>query len=253
MAQSFKALAAAGVEGIVMEVWWGLVERDSPGVYEWKGYWDITEMARWCGLKVRVVLGFHQCGAGSEDPDCLPIFMKFLINAYESDAFGVSMVIVRFFKDSIPHWVLEEMDKNPNLAYSDRYGRRSIEYVSLGCDILPVLRGRSPIQAYADLMRNFRDAFSPFFGDVISGIQIGMGPGGELTYPLSPSQMKTRISSESVEFYCYDKVARLLGRYGFGLCCAWIELLDRETVQMNAAEAIFRQVVSAARLYDVPV
>jgi beta-amylase len=43
-----------------------------------------------------------------------------------------------------------------------------MEYISLGCDILPVLRGRSPIQTYADFMRNFRDAFRPFLGVIIT-------------------------------------------------------------------------------------
>lgn len=43
-----------------------------------------------------------------------------------------------------------------------------MEYISLGCDILPVLRGRSPVQAYTDFMRSFRDAFRPLLGDVIT-------------------------------------------------------------------------------------
>lgn len=68
----------------------------------------------------------------------------------------------------LPVWVLQQMDKDPDITYSDRLGRRSTEYISLGCDILPVLQGRSPIQAYADFMRNFRDAFRSFFGDVIT-------------------------------------------------------------------------------------
>ena len=42
MVQSFKALLAAGVEGVVIEVWWGLVERDEPGVYNWQGYLDLV-------------------------------------------------------------------------------------------------------------------------------------------------------------------------------------------------------------------
>lgn len=64
--------------------------------------------------------------------------------------------------------MLEEIDKDPDLAYSDRFGRRNLEYISLGCDILPVLRGRSPIQVYTDFMRNFRDAFRPSLGAIIT-------------------------------------------------------------------------------------
>ncbi|XP_062028263.1 beta-amylase 1, chloroplastic-like [Rosa rugosa] len=179
MSQSFKALVAAGVDGVVMEVWWGIVERDQPGLYNWRGYLAIVELAKRCGLKVRAVLGFHQCGTGQGDPHWIPL----------------------------PLWVLDEIDKDPDLAYSDRFGRRNTEYISLGCDSLPVLRGRSPLQAYADFMRSFRDTFKHFIGVIIIGIQIGMGPAGELRYPSCPTQKLTSAwrTRELGEFQCYDK------------------------------------------------
>lgn len=77
MAQSFRALAAAGVEGVVMEVWWGLVERELPRVYNWQGYLEIVVLARRRGLKVRAVMAFHQCGTGPDDPFWLVHFQKF--------------------------------------------------------------------------------------------------------------------------------------------------------------------------------
>lgn len=179
MTQSFRALVAAGVEGVVMEVWWGLVERDEPRVYNWQGYLELVALARRSGLKVRAVMAFHQCGTGPGDPHWI----------------------------SLPLWVLEEIDKDPDLAYSDRFGRRNMEYISLGCDILPVLHGRSPIQAYTDFMRNFRDTFRLFLGVIITGIQVGLGPAGELRYPSCPSQKLTWAwrSRELGEFQCYDK------------------------------------------------
>ncbi|KAL3645528.1 hypothetical protein CASFOL_010708 [Castilleja foliolosa] len=184
MAQSFRALSAAGVEGLVMEVWWGLVEREFPRRYNWKGYLEIVEMAKRFGLKVRAVMAFHQCGLSPDDPFWIPL----------------------------PVWVLEEMDKDRNVSYGDRFRRTNIEYISLGCDILPILHGRSPIQAYADLMRNFRDTFRSFLGGVITvklarGIQVGLGPGGELRYPSFPTQklIWDQRSYELGEFQCYDK------------------------------------------------
>ena len=60
------------------------------------------------------------------------------------------------------------MDKEPDLAYSDKFGRRSKEYISLGCDVLPVLKGRSPIQAYSDFMRSFRDTSREFIGVIVT-------------------------------------------------------------------------------------
>ncbi|XP_043706469.1 beta-amylase 3, chloroplastic-like [Telopea speciosissima] len=56
---SLKALTAAGVEGVVMEVWWGYVE-DTPENYDWRAYLDLVAMVRDCKLKVRAVMAFHQ-------------------------------------------------------------------------------------------------------------------------------------------------------------------------------------------------
>ncbi|GMH26729.1 hypothetical protein Nepgr_028572 [Nepenthes gracilis] len=179
MTQSLRALAAAGVEGVLMEVWWGIVEREMPRVYNWQGYMEIVALAKRCGLKVRAMMAFHQCGTGPGDSYWIPL----------------------------PQWILEEMDKDPDLAFSDRFGRRNMEYISIGCDTLPVLRGRSPIQAYSDFMKNFRDTFRPFLGVVITGIQVGMGPAGELRYPSCPSHKLTWPwrSPDLGEFQCYDK------------------------------------------------
>ncbi|KAH1235783.1 Beta-amylase 1, chloroplastic [Glycine max] len=171
---SLKALATAGVEGVVIEIWWGLVEKKKPRVYDWRGYEELVAMACKCGLKVRAVLAFHQHGTGPDDPNWMPL----------------------------PLWVLDEIQKDTELAF----GQRNIEYISLGCDILPVLCGRSPIQAYADFMRNFRDTFESLLGVVITGVQIGMGPGGELRYPSFSSQEPNLAwSHELGEFQCYDK------------------------------------------------
>ena len=59
MAQSFKTLLVASVEGVIVEVWWGLVEKDEPRVYNWQGYLDLVALAKRCGLKVRPVMAFH--------------------------------------------------------------------------------------------------------------------------------------------------------------------------------------------------
>ena len=67
----------------------------------------------------------------------------------------------------LPHWILEVVEKDPDLVYTDKAGRRNKEYISLGCDTLPLLKGRTPIQVYADYMRSFRDEFSDKFGKII--------------------------------------------------------------------------------------
>lgn len=67
MNASLLALKGAGVEGIMMDVWWGLVERDAPGSYNWGGYTELLEMAKKHGLKVQAVMSFHQCGGNVGD------------------------------------------------------------------------------------------------------------------------------------------------------------------------------------------
>ncbi|KAE8708793.1 Beta-amylase 1 [Hibiscus syriacus] len=177
MNASIQALKSAGVEGIMIDVWWGLVEREAPGAYNWGGYTELLEMAKKHGLKVQAVMSFHQCGGNVGDSCTIPL----------------------------PKWVIEEMEKEPDLAYTDQWGRRNYEYVSLGCDTLPVLKGRTPVQCYADFMRAFRDNFKHLLGDTIVEIQVGMGPAGELRYPSYPEANGTWKFPGIGAFQCYDK------------------------------------------------
>ncbi|CAA0807136.1 Beta-amylase 1- chloroplastic [Striga hermonthica] len=177
MNASLQALRSAGVEGIMMDVWWGLVEGEKPGEYNWGGYSDLLEMAKKHGLKVQAVMSFHQCGGNVGDSCTIPL----------------------------PKWVVEEIDRDPDLAYTDQWGRRNYEYLSLGCDTLPVLKGRSPIQCYSDFMRAFRDTFRHLLGDTVVEIQVGMGPAGELRYPSYPEQNGTWKFPGIGAFQCYDK------------------------------------------------
>ncbi|TYI52374.1 hypothetical protein E1A91_D12G243600v1 [Gossypium mustelinum] len=180
MNASLMALKSAGVEGVMVDAWWGLVEKDGPLNYNWEGYAELVKMVEKHGLKLQVVMSFHQCGGNVGDSCSIPL----------------------------PPWVLEEISKNPDLVYTDRLGRRNPEYISLGCDSVPVLRGRTPIQAYTDYMRSFRERFRDYLGRVIVEIQVGMGPCGELRYPSYPESNGTWKFPGIGEFQCYDKYMR---------------------------------------------
>ena len=56
---SLKALKLAGVHGIAVEVWWGIVERFSPFVYNWSLYEELFKLISESGLKLHVALSFH--------------------------------------------------------------------------------------------------------------------------------------------------------------------------------------------------
>ncbi|XVF10951.1 hypothetical protein REPUB_Repub07fG0227500 [Reevesia pubescens] len=180
MNASLMALRSAGVEGVMVDAWWGLVENDGPLKYNWEGYAELVQMVEKHGLKLQVVMSFHQCGGNVGDSCSIPL----------------------------PPWVLEEISKNPDLVYTDRSGRRNPEYISLGCDSIPVLWGRTPIQAYTDYMRSFRERFRDYLGRVIVEIQVGMGPCGELRYPSYPESNGTWKFPGIGEFQCYDKYMR---------------------------------------------
>ncbi|KAM7493998.1 hypothetical protein LguiB_028607 [Lonicera macranthoides] len=180
MNASLMALKSAGVEGVMVDAWWGLVEKDGPLKYNWEGYVELVKMVQKHGLKIQVVMSFHQCGGNVGDSCSIPL----------------------------PPWALEEISKNPDLVYTDRSGRRNPEYISLGCDSLPVLRGRTPIQVYSDYMRSFRQTFQDYLGEVIVEVQVGMGPCGELRYPSYPESNGTWRFPGIGEFQCYDKYMR---------------------------------------------
>ncbi|KAK4805098.1 hypothetical protein SAY86_004915 [Trapa natans] len=186
MNASLMALKNAGVEGVMVDAWWGLVEKDGPMKYNWEGYAELIQMVARHRLKLQVVMSFHQCGGNVGDSCSIPL----------------------------PPWVLEEISKNPDLVYTDRSGRRNLEYISLGCDTLPVLRGRTPIQVYTDYMRSFRDRFADYLGRVVTEIQVGMGPCGELRYPAYPESNGTWRFPGIGEFQCYDKQNQLGRRTG---------------------------------------
>ncbi|KAB8112923.1 hypothetical protein EE612_051728 [Oryza sativa] len=180
VAASLAALKSAGVEGIMVDVWWGIVESEGPGRYNFDGYMELMEMARKTGLKVQAVMSFHQCGGNVGDSVNIPL----------------------------PRWVVEEMEKDNDLAYTDQWGRRNFEYISLGCDAMPVFKGRTPVECYTDFMRAFRDHFASFLGDTIVEIQVGMGPAGELRYPSYPESNGTWRFPGIGAFQCNDRYMR---------------------------------------------
>lgn len=67
MNASLMALKSAGVEGVMVDAWWGLVEKDGPFKYNWEGYAELVNMVQRHGLKLQVVMSFHQCGGNVGD------------------------------------------------------------------------------------------------------------------------------------------------------------------------------------------
>eukprot|EP01006_Ploeotia_vitrea_P015808 TRINITY_DN46150_c0_g1_i1.p2 TRINITY_DN46150_c0_g1~~TRINITY_DN46150_c0_g1_i1.p2 ORF type:complete len:454 (-),score=256.28 TRINITY_DN46150_c0_g1_i1:125-1486(-) len=158
-------------DGVMSDVWWGIVEAQGPGKYNWDGYKKLISLVREVGdVKFQAVMSFHQCGGNVGDNCFIPL----------------------------PAWA---RSCGRDCFYTDREGNVDYEYLSLGVDDLPYVDGRSAVQIYTDFMASFRDNVLKGNEDIIDQLQIGMGPAGELRYPGYKGDTYPGIG----EFQCYDK------------------------------------------------
>ncbi|XP_031254509.1 beta-amylase [Pistacia vera] len=172
-----KKLKAAGVDGVMLDVWWGIVESKGPKQYDWSAYRSLFELVQQCELKLQVIMSFHQCGGNVGDIVNIPL----------------------------PQWVLDIGKTNPDIFYTNRTGNRNKEYLTIGVDNRPLFDGRTAIEIYSGYMKSFREKMSDFLeAGLIIDIEIGLGPAGELRYPSYP-QNQGWVFPGIGEFQCYDK------------------------------------------------
>jgi len=135
----FAQLKSSNVDGIMGDVWWGIVERSGPRQYDWAAYTQLLQKVLQQGLKFQATMSFHQCG-GNVGDDCDVL---------------------------LPGWVLNVGKSNPDIFYTDQQKNRDEEYLSLGVDNQTLFNGRSPIQIYTDFVSSFVQAFSSMMGSTI--------------------------------------------------------------------------------------
>lgn len=135
IAAGLRALKLLGIDGVELPVWWGIVEKESMGKYDWSGYLVLAEMIQNAGLKLHVSLCFH----GSKQP-----------------------------KIPLPEWVSRIGDSEPGIYHADRSGNHYRECLSLAVDEVPVLNGKTPVQVYQEFCESFKSSFSHFFGSTIT-------------------------------------------------------------------------------------
>lgn len=178
---ALTALSRARVRGVMLDVWWGLCERE-PQRYNFEKYVALADACRRHGLQVQVVMAFHSCGGNVGDN----------VNVY------------------LPKWVEDAADANDAWFLDrNREGVPNREYISIGADHVPFLPGstrRTPVQAYADFVEAFCDQMQAggFLGRTVSEIQIGVGPCGELRYPSYQLRGNKWRFPGIGEFQCFD-------------------------------------------------
>lgn len=175
--KQLKDLRAAGIDGIMVDVWWGIIEAKGPKQYEWSAYRSLFELVNKCDLKIQAIMSFHQCGGNVGDVVYIPI----------------------------PQWVRDIGETDPDIFYTNRSGNRNEEYLSLGVDHQPLFGGRTAIEMYSDYMKSFRENMADFLeaGQIID-IEVGCGAAGELRYPSYP-ETQGWVFPGIGEFQCYDK------------------------------------------------
>ena len=131
-----QMLKKAGVEGVMIDVWWGIVEHAGPQQYDFSAYQRLFATAAQAGLKIQAVMSFHAAG-GNVGDTC---------------------------KINLPEWITEIGASNPDIYYTDKQGYRNKECLSLGCDTEPLFRGRTPVDMYRDFISAFADTFDDLAG-----------------------------------------------------------------------------------------
>lgn len=200
-------IAGSGCQGIMVDVWWGICEAE-PQVYDFSSYSNIITGCAERGLTVQAAMAFHACGGNVGDSVDIPL----------------------------PKWVVEKGDEH-DMWFLDAAGTINRECICLSADEVKVLpckkevenlskmtraqrrrsrrksreKGeskesetfRTPVQAYGDYIRAFVEKFKDHFGKVVTELQVGLGPCGELRYPSYPLD---RWEFPGIgEFQCYDK------------------------------------------------
>ncbi len=155
LTNNLKTLKSGNVYGVLIDVWFGVVEGDAEKQYNFKGYLQLADICKSIGLKLQTVMSFHQCGGNVGDACDIPL----------------------------PRWALEA----DNIWYQDQNGQESKEYISLFADHTAIFpSGRTPHQVYVDYMDAFVSTFNDYFDNTITEIQVGLGPAGEMRYPAYP-------------------------------------------------------------------
>ncbi|KAL7128845.1 hypothetical protein ABFS83_13G021400 [Erythranthe nasuta] len=175
--KQLNELKKAGVDGVMVDVWWGIIEANAPKQYDWSSYIKLFHLVRKCGLRIQAIMSFHQCGGNIGDGVYIPV----------------------------PQWVLSVGEKDADVFYTNKSGNRNQEYLSLGVDNLPLFQGRTAVEMYRDYMISFKENMSDFLEDeTIIDVEVGLGPAGELRYPSYP-ETQGWVFPGIGEFQCYDK------------------------------------------------
>jgi hypothetical protein len=197
--QQLLSLREIGVTAISTDIWWGLVEGDKPGNFDWSYYDRVVALLKSIGLQWVPILSFHQAGGNVNDD----------------------------FMQAIPLWLWgrllesnDQVNSVQDLQYVSETGDASMEYVSLWADefVMPY---------YERFMQQFAKHFANKAG-LMDEINISLGPAGELRYPSYNAHDWGNYPNRGT-MQCYSRLAQL----------DWLDHLKQKFHHISALNACF--------------
>jgi hypothetical protein len=181
-----RALKLLGVDGVELPVSWAVAQPEPEERFEWAGYLAVAGMVRDAGLCLRVSLLTHGHGASLLDTaaddgtdslaDPVSSASDTVADAGNTNTESVAddctmdpdTVAHPEADTALPGWVADALAADPDILFTDRAGNRRKECLSFAVDELPVLAGKSPLEAYEAFFLSFADAFQDFLGSTIT-------------------------------------------------------------------------------------
>ena len=151
---NLKTLAGANVYGVLIDVWFGVVETTEKQ-YNFKAYLQLADMQD-SGFKI----SRQSC--------------RFMSAVETSGMHAIFRCHRGFYKLRISGIRINKVTKTMNT------------YLFLRTTLAFFPSGRTPHQVYADYIGAFITTFKEYLGDTIEEIQVGLGPAGEMRYPAYP-------------------------------------------------------------------
>jgi len=146
ISQQLDKLQEIHVDGIMVDVWWKIAQ-PLEDKFNFSGYRRFFEMCNERGMKIMPVLSFHAC--------------------YDD---GLTI--------DLPDYIIRH-----NFGYVDADKKVNKEYIPPSFDN-DKLGNLTPIEYYEKFMKAFKNEFKDMIKEgIISGIEVGLGPCGELRYP----------------------------------------------------------------------
>lgn len=203
-ARQLVEIKQLGIQAVSSDVWWGIIEADREGEFDWSYYDKLSNLIVGAGLKWVPILSFHKCGGNIGD-DCTV---------------------------NLPSWVFPKLAgllKSTDSAgkYVSEQGNVSSEYVSVwATDLI--------LENYRSVMSAFQNRYA-YLAPAIAEINLSLGPAGELRYPSYNSHDKNSDYPHRGSVQAYSKLARqsfhdyIMQKYGNleSLNKAWGHPLDR--------------------------